>query len=102
MSEEEHEETITSIQWKPNSTEFYTVGLDQRINEWKKDGRLMQSWNEVPIRITDAALTPDGTKFVIVGPDGPQPTIGPDGNYVYSEDMKRLMVYDTTTKSCDW
>ncbi|TIA86772.1 hypothetical protein E3P99_03577 [Wallemia hederae] len=102
QQEHEHEETISSLIWSHDDSKFYSTGLDQRVVEWNSDGSMLHKWENLPIRIMDSALSPDQRKLVVAGPDGPQPTMGPDGTLSYSEEMRHLMVYDTETRSLLW
>jgi WD40 repeat protein len=41
--------------------------LDRKIILWDMEGELRESWNDIAIRVTDAAVTPDMRRLVAVG-----------------------------------
>lgn len=98
----EHDETISNLLWVDDDSKFYSTGLDQRVIEWSQNGSVLHKWKILPIRIMDAALTPDQKQLVVAGPDGPQPTVDHDGTLSYNEEMRHIMVYDTESRNCLW
>ncbi|KAF5315776.1 hypothetical protein D9611_004875 [Ephemerocybe angulata] len=75
--EERHQETVSSIVWLADGSGFISAGLDRKIIHWNADGTVKQDWGLTTIRITDMALTPDGTRLVAVGMEHATPDVTP-------------------------
>ncbi|OAX42006.1 WD40 repeat-like protein [Rhizopogon vinicolor AM-OR11-026] len=74
---ETHAETVSALVWLPDGSGFMSASLDRKIVLWDMDGELRESWNDISIRVTDAAVTPDMTRLVAVGMGYiPPPTSG--------------------------
>ncbi|KAG2147191.1 WD40 repeat-like protein [Suillus cothurnatus] len=57
---ENHAETVSALG-------FMSGSLDRKIILWDMEGELRESWNDIAIRVTDAAVTPDMRRLVAVG-----------------------------------
>ncbi|TIC18639.1 WD40 repeat-like protein [Wallemia mellicola] len=101
-SDDQHDETISNLLFTFDDSILYSTALDQKLLEWDLNGNLLYKWDQLPIRITDSLLTPNNKSIILIGPDGPQPTLSSDGTLSYTEEMRRLMIYDLTTRDCIW
>lgn len=74
---ENHAETVSALVWLPDGSGFMSGSLDRKIVLWDMEGELRESWNDIAIRVTDAAVTPDMRRLVAVGMGyTPPPTLG--------------------------
>lgn len=74
---ENHAETVSALVWLPDGSGFMSGSLDRKIILWDMEGELRESWNDIAIRVTDAAVTPDVRRLVAVGMGyNPPPTLG--------------------------
>ncbi|KAG1826914.1 WD40 repeat-like protein [Suillus subaureus] len=73
---ENHAETVSALVWLPDGSGFMSGSLDRKIILWDMEGELRESWNDIAIRVTDAAVTPDVRRLVAVGMGyNPPPTL---------------------------
>lgn len=74
---ENHAETVSALVWLPDGSGFMSGSLDRKIVLWDMEGELRESWNDIAIRVTDAAVTPDVKRLIAVGMGyNPPPTVG--------------------------
>ncbi|KAG2061593.1 WD40 repeat-like protein [Suillus hirtellus] len=74
---ENHAETVSALVWLPDGSGFMSGSLDRKIILWDMEGEPRESWNDIAIRVTDAAVTPDMRRLVAVGMGyNPPPTLG--------------------------
>ncbi|KAG2349550.1 WD40 repeat-like protein [Suillus weaverae] len=74
---ENHAETVSALVWLPDGSGFMSGSLDRKIIFWDMEGELRESWNDIAIRVTDAAVTHDTRRLVAVGMGyNPPPTSG--------------------------
>ncbi|KAG2077968.1 WD40 repeat-like protein [Suillus decipiens] len=108
-----HAETVSALVWLPDGSGFMTGSLDRKIMLWDMEGELRESWNDIAIRVTDAAVTPDMTRLVAVGMgykpppalaranvrDASPPIVSNDnGNAVWPRSPEnRMIIYDLKT-----
>lgn len=62
-----HTEIVTAVEWLHDGSGFISAGMDSRIIFWDKQGKQRDAWENVPIRITDIATAPNGSRFIAVG-----------------------------------
>ncbi|KAG2020064.1 WD repeat-containing protein [Coprinopsis cinerea AmutBmut pab1-1] len=111
-----HSDTISSLQWLPDGSGFFSGALDRKIVHWDADGKLVDDWGTTAIRITGFCITPDGTRLVAVGmehiytpnghaPDGRGQADGTGSHEASSGSSKggnKMIVYDIKTKQILW
>jgi len=61
-----HAEGVTCCAWLPDSTQFVTGGTDRNIHLWNADSGSCTHTFVQGGRINDLAITPDGTKMVVL------------------------------------
>ncbi|KAG1789467.1 WD40-repeat-containing domain protein [Suillus plorans] len=64
---ENHAETVSALVWLPDGSGFMSGSLDRKIILWDMEGEPRESWNDIAIRVTDAAVTPDMRRLVAIG-----------------------------------
>ncbi|KAF7322514.1 WD-domain-containing protein [Mycena chlorophos] len=104
---EEHSEPVTSLIWLPDNSGFFSAGLDLKIISWSIDGSRKEVWAIAPVRIASMVLTPDCTRFVVIGLRERSPLEGrPEGETGAGsttsapppKDEHRMLVYDLDSK----
>ncbi|KAG2041821.1 WD40-repeat-containing domain protein [Suillus americanus] len=114
---ENHAETVSALVWLPDGSGFMSGSLDRKIILWDKEGELRESWNDIAIRVTDAAVTPDVRRLVAVGMGYNPPTAlarvnvrdasplivsNGDGNAVALRSPEnRMIIYDLKTRQVE-
>ncbi|KAG1891359.1 WD40-repeat-containing domain protein [Suillus subluteus] len=109
---ENHAETVSTLVWLPDGSRFMSGGLDRKIILWDMEGELRESWNDIVIRVTDAAVAPDVRRLVCCW-DGIQssPSVGScqrprriitqsngnDNAVVPCSPESRMIIYDLKT-----
>ncbi|KAF7295397.1 WD-domain-containing protein [Mycena indigotica] len=103
-----HTEPVTSLVWLPDKSGFFSAGMDFKIYFWAclPYGSNPQEWSEAPIRVASMVLTPDCSRFVVIGMKAPSPIDGrPDGEAPAAsasapppKDEHRMLVFDYDTK----
>ncbi|KDQ07069.1 hypothetical protein BOTBODRAFT_120606 [Botryobasidium botryosum FD-172 SS1] len=58
---------VSSLQWLPDNSGFVSGSMDRRIIFWDRDGKRTDTWGPTSIRITDMAISPDGSRLVATG-----------------------------------
>ncbi|OJT04343.1 WD repeat-containing protein 26 [Trametes pubescens] len=110
---EQHTDVVTALAWLPDGSGFISGGLDRKIILWDADGKLRDTWNRTPIRVTDLQVSPDFTRLVAVGmydapsiPPGPGVTqdgggmggVAAGGASAGRVSETRIIIYDLATK----
>ncbi|GJJ12550.1 hypothetical protein Clacol_006793 [Clathrus columnatus] len=62
-----HTEIVTAVEWLHDGSGFISAGMDSRIIFWDNQGKQRDAWENVPIRVTDIAAAPNGSRFIAVG-----------------------------------
>ncbi|KAF8590071.1 WD40 repeat-like protein [Ramaria rubella] len=73
-----HTDIVTALEWLPNGSGFLSAGMDSRIIFWDNQGKQRETWESIPIRITDIATAPDGSRLVAVGVSRAPITLQPE------------------------
>ncbi|KAG2077940.1 WD40 repeat-like protein [Suillus decipiens] len=107
-----HAETVSALVWLPDGSGFMSGSLDRKIILWDMEGEPRESWNDIAIRVTDAAVTPDVKRLVAVGMGyNPPPALARanvrdasppivsngNGNAVPRSPENRMIIYDLKT-----
>ncbi|KAG8915597.1 hypothetical protein FRC00_002512 [Tulasnella sp. 408] len=61
-----HKQCISAIAALPDGTGYVSGGMDKTIIFWDIKGGLVDEWASPSMRVLDLAVTPDGTKLVVV------------------------------------
>ncbi|KAH7910762.1 WD40 repeat-like protein [Hygrophoropsis aurantiaca] len=64
---ESHVETVSALVWLPDGSGFISSSLDHKIISWDCDGKQLEIWNNVHMRVTDIAVSPDFKRLVTIG-----------------------------------
>ncbi|KAG8948860.1 hypothetical protein FRC04_009198 [Tulasnella sp. 424] len=61
-----HKQYISAIAALPDGSGYVSGGMDKSIIFWDIKGGLVDEWQSPSMRVLDLAVTPDGTKLVVV------------------------------------
>ncbi|EJU05547.1 WD40 repeat-like protein [Dacryopinax primogenitus] len=100
-----HEDTVCSLVWRRDGSGFISGGMDQKILFWDKDGKQLDSLEQIPIRMSSVAISPDERWLVVAGMlANPTKTLvrAENGNGAQNPALTgkqtRFTVYDLRTK----
>ncbi|OXG46032.1 WD-repeat protein [Cryptococcus neoformans] len=62
----QHTDTISSIQWTSDGSEFLVTSMDCRIVFYNRAGKLLRQWSTFPLQFNDCCLVPDGSILIAI------------------------------------